>query len=194
MLPTLLCGKCTRSSYRTNQPPPSTGTNMTPKAKLNRDIQELIATTVKLQAEVDSMPDDKPTCPFSVGDTYYCLLYTSGTVHSAIWQDYNLDYRCYAIGNAYPTRESATQARDRQLAIVRVNRRIDELNEGWTPDWSTSCSEKYYIIFDGSDGTLGTSVYNYAQFPTLVTVCKTGAILSKVISEHESDLLLILRG
>ncbi len=140
------------------------------------------------------MPDDKPTCPFSVGDRYYYILYTSGTVHSAVWQGYNLDYHRYAIGNTYKYESDAIKARNRQLAIVRVNRRIDELNEGWTPDWSTSCSEKYYIIFDGSDGTLGTSVYNYTQFPTVVTVCKTSAVVSKVISEHESDLLLILRG
>jgi hypothetical protein len=48
MLPTLLCGKSTRSSYRLNQPPPSTGTSMQQplKSKIETIILNISLTLV----------------------------------------------------------------------------------------------------------------------------------------------------
>lgn len=70
----------------------------------------------------------KPEHPFKYDQSYW-KIDTHGKIISSIWTDHSLDQAAYDIGNAYHTYEEAQVARDRQIARVRVERRIKELSQ-----------------------------------------------------------------
>ncbi len=64
---------------------------------------------------------------FKMGQPYY-YINGSSCIDEDIWEGTLTDSDVYDMGNAYHTEEEAQVARNRQLARVRVERRIKELN------------------------------------------------------------------
>lgn len=90
----------------------------------------------------------------------------------------------YVEGNYYQTKELAQKALDRQLAIVRVNDRIMELNEGREGlayiDYNISTREFNKWTFVGG--------FKKAQHLSLIA---NETVADQIISECEDDLKII---
>ena len=80
------------------------------------------------------------------GDRYYTLL-ADGSPRLNIWEGSNTDNNHYALGNCYRTVAEVTAARNKQLALVRVQDKLEELT-GEPLDWSNpSRPEKVVIAY-----------------------------------------------
>ena len=119
------------------------------------------------------------------GNCYYYILL------DAIKYSTNSDNWNYEIWNYYLTEQEAQKARDKQLATVRVNDAIDELNEGWAPDWRDFRELKYYIGYNLQDKRFGTGSWYYYLKPHTINSMKSKEIAEQIIKEHEEDLKLI---
>lgn len=98
-----------------------------------------------------------------------------------------IDNGLYKMWNYYKTEEEAEKARDKQLAIMRVNDRIDELNEGWEHNnrW-----ERCYIIYHFWYEVCCISA-GWLIKPMILNYCKTEEIAKQIISGMKDDLDLI---
>jgi len=67
------------------------------------------------------------------GNYYYIDDY-NGEVIKDIECGYESDNYRFSIGNYYLTKEETEEALRMQINIVKINDRINELNEGWIPD------------------------------------------------------------
>ena len=121
------------------------------------------------------------------GDVYW---YSGGD--SLVCQIRSLDDKDdrlrYSIGNCYSTREEATAARDRQLALVRVQDRLEELADE-PVDWSDGDQFKYELLYRHSITGFRANAVNAAQ--TLGGLYGSKAACKWVIDNMESDLKLI---
>ena len=97
----------------------------------------------------------------------------------------------YNTWNYYLTEQQAQKALDKQLATVRVNDAIDELNEGWVGDWSDENDYKYSIIYDRKEHKFLASASYSLEFLWSIKDIKSEKIYQQIIKEHEEDLKLI---
>ena len=120
---------------------------------------------------------------------YYFLIW--GKVRSTPENNIETDDWDYNTWNYYLTREEAEKARDKQLATVRVNDAIDELNEGWVADWGHENDYKYSIIYDHKEHKfLGISSFNLECLSNIKHI-KSEKIYQQIIKKHKEDLKLI---
>ena len=84
----------------------------------------------------------------------YWYLYRDGHVYYKLYDDN--DKSRFSLGNCYRTKEEATAARDKQLALVRVQDKLEELTDGW-------CSST------GGAGRAG--LWHHRQFFTMAFNC-----------------------
>lgn len=123
------------------------------------------------------------------GEYYYYIF--PGWIDSASDDRDGFNKGCHIAWNYYLTEQQAQKARDKQLATVRVNDAIDELNEGWVADWSDSDEAKYNIDYNFRCKQFGVnSSYIYSQSHTIKCI-KSEEITDQIIKEHEEDLKLI---
>ena len=100
------------------------------------------------------------------------------------------DEKAVATGNCYQTKELAQKAFDRQLAIVRVNDRIDELNDGWEMVWDLRAMA-YTIVYSNSRKEFETDDFICYSIPSVIKYLSTKQIAEQIIEEMEADLRLI---
>jgi len=94
------------------------------------------------------------------------------------------------LGNCYQEEVLVYQAGCRQLAILRVNDRIDELNDGWEMVWNTD--KAFYAIYYSHDiSRFETYPFNVNQFSLLIKSASSAEIAEQIIKEMEADLRLI---
>lgn len=121
---------------------------------------------------------------------YFFLTYDGYTTNSHEEYSPTSNSR-YNLGNYYQTKELAQAALDRQLALVRVNDRIMELNEGWEPDWDDDNQQKYYVQYKHeSVGIVYGSLYTW-EIPNRLDYVKSSDVAFQIISECEDDLKVI---
>ena len=101
------------------------------------------------------------------------------------------------LGLLLETEEEAKKERDKSLAIVRVNDRIDELNEGWEPTWERNSKEDKLMIvyhhYDAWDCLKGFDcvIASFSEHPTVIKYIKSEKKAKQIIEEMEEDLKLI---
>jgi len=93
-------------------------------------------------------------------------------------------------GNCYQTEKLAQQALDGQLAIVRVNDRIDKLNDGWEMVWNTR-ETMHSIYYCHSQQSMSFECISCSQNPSVIHLCAPSEIAKQIIDEMESELKLI---
>ena len=103
-----------------------------------------------------------------------------GRKRADIWEDY------------YLTEEQVEQARDRQLAIVRVNDAIDKLNREWKPNYNTN-DYKYYIGYDYKNSQKFELYWDiFTDYQNIIKPLRWRDNSSQeFISEYENDLKII---
>lgn len=103
------------------------------------------------------------------------------------WNDDSAIDGCrFNMWNYYKTLEEAEFASNRQFAITEINDRIDELNEGWVPDWSNSQQRKCCICCE--DNLLGQAAVHSCNMQQILHYMKSKEIAEKIISEFKNNI------
>lgn len=97
----------------------------------------------------------------------------------------------HLMGNVFKTEEECQAWIDRQKAIVRVNDRIDELNDGWEPEWGDSSLYKWEICFDHEQTQFDVTRIGNVQYGYAVKLLKSKESGQQLLEECEADLKLI---
>ena len=117
---------------------------------------------------------------------YYINLF--GIVTFGRWVDEYINM--FDMGNCYRTREEAQRALDVIKATVRVNRRIEELNDGWVPDWKNAYQNKFILVYMHLVKKFSPCLCTSQHKPYL-SFLKSESIGEKIINEMHDDLCTI---
>ena len=142
------------------------------------------------QAGIDALEKAGPWVP-EARDTYW-YVNSMGFIHTETWDELDTDKAMFEMGNVYPTKEAAEQARDRQLATVKVVRRIAELNsdQGWVADWSDPDMYKYFACWEHGKGLRSTFIsYHQSCYPEWYGSKET---IEAVIKDLPEEIRLML--
>ena len=99
-----------------------------------------------------------------LGNRYLVVSITGGW-DSIMEENSAMDNYRYSIGNYFQTEEEAEQAKLINKAKSRLNFKMLELNEGWTPDWKDKEQKKHFPYYD------------YANEEWRVALCQTSKYL-----------------
>lgn len=124
------------------------------------------------------------------GDHYFHL-YSNGEIAERIYLDCRLETTARELGSLFLTHKDAKKEREKRKAITRVNRSIDELNDGWTPDWDNTKEDKFVIIYSNHYQKLEVALKNGIQYPTALKPVELEAVAYHIVEQHEDDLKLI---
>lgn len=107
------------------------------------------------------------------------------------WRNDDADNNFYKHWLIFKTEEEAQFYLDKQEFITKVNDRIDELNDGWTPDWNSNLSIKYLIVSLSNAFHKEIQVENTVsiKFQNILNYMKSRQIAEQIISEFKDDLL-----
>ena len=122
-----------------------------------------------------------------IGETYW-YFYSDGEIDHANYTGAYSDIHRRALGNSFRTKKEAIAARDKQLALVRVQDRLEELADE-PVDWSDGDQFKYELLYRHSITGFRANAVNAAQ--TLGGLYGSKAACKWVIDNMESDLKLI---
>lgn len=143
----------------------------------------------QLQAELDSVTISETPKRWraNLAEPYEYIRHDGDIEDSADYDDADDNHR-HAAGNYYKPGE-AQKALDRQLAIVRVNDRIAELNAGGEPH-----EETVFEIFwqYNNDCFFANERFCLDKSSAILTPVHSSAIATQIIDEHETDLKLIM--
>lgn len=120
-----------------------------------------------------------------INENYHYIDDSDGDVCEDMEYGYEVDNYRFSIGNYYLTREEAQKAKRIQISIVKINDRIDELNEGWIPDWSDSNQLKHSIIFYN---TIDVDIFYTYSHMSKINALKSEEASKNIISEFKEEL------
>ena len=148
------------------------------------ELKELEAKYKELWEEIEKLKSFNKKGRVNKWETYYFINSCLEAIQEIETENIE-DEKRWEYWNYYKTKEEVAQIRDRQLAIVRVNNRIKELNEWFVFNENV---EKY-------------NIYHYKKFyinedflyktSSIINPCKTYNIAQQIISEMKDDLNLI---
>ena len=118
----------------------------------------------------------------------YWFMFSDGEIIREQWSQTNMDKRLYAMGNCYRTEAEATAARDTQLALVRVQDRLEELTDE-PLNWSLSLQNKYVLFYCWQDGDF--NAYSVTRSQCVGGLYGSESACEWVIDNMKSDLKLI---
>lgn len=94
----------------------------------------------------------------------------------------------FETGNYFLTREEAIKDIERKKARMRIIRRIEELNDGWEPDFEDEETDsKYYVSFKPCREELGVSRTSRWLSLEPCFYMKSEEIAEQMIREHGDD-------
>ena len=151
--------------------------------------EELTKKIAELQAQVNAIKDEpiKALGRFEAkeGEGYWFLNAGGEEFHT-----YSSNAEIHEMGNVYKTRADALEARDRQLALVRVNDRIDELNaeQNWVADYSDNNEQsKHSINTVRQNGTIYVNNWYTCESASMFNAGCSETIRT-VINEMNADI------
>lgn len=131
----------------------------------------------------------------------YWFIGDKGTIFPTSWFDTKNDIFRYESLNCFELVQQAEAYRDYLLALGKVTRRINELNEGWEPDWSNEHQKKYMIEFyhqfyHQSQNKYRVVYWYFSQGALELPFIESEKIANQIISEltPELDIVRNLRG
>lgn len=133
--------------------------------------------------------DNKTVWDLKRGEKYWRILFNNNIVGEQWWW-WKLDKKTREIGNAYLSEEEAKKARDKKIAIVKVNRNIDELNWKREPDWSHTEQKKYNIHYTNSDW-FTVETFRSIKHPMQINYINSFQNAKKIIDKMEDELRTI---
>lgn len=157
---------------------------MNKQIKINLNGVEVMATVT--QEEYDkAYPKVRKYGRVERGEKYYYSAF--GFVRMGHDDRCDVDDNLYAKGEYYPTEEEAIKDIERKKARMRIIRRIEELNDGWVPDFEDGNMDKFYVNYEHGRSALS---FTYVWRPQALEPCfymKSEEIAEQMIREHGDD-------
>ena len=75
----------------------------------------------------------------------YRYVSRKGSIYPCCWENDEIDIFCYNQRNCFKTEKEAQDHLDKLNTIAQIRDRIEELNEGWVPDWIDLDQNKNYL-------------------------------------------------
>ena len=136
----------------------------------------------KLDALDNGMPKD--------GQKYW-FLHDTGAVGWKKWCGNEFDLARWNMGSIYRTEAEAIAARDRQLATVRVTRRIAELDRE-VVDWGNKGQKKFFFVYDHDRERLSVDLWHAIQDRPSNQYSTSRETMETIKDEMHDDVLLML--
>lgn len=159
---------------------------------LNRNSRGKIAVEVSV-AELEALGFTrtvvKPGKPVD-GEEYY-YIDECGYCDSEVYGGDNEDDARWYMGNCYKTVAEAIKARDKQIATVKVLRRLRELESDWVADWDNGKQEKWSVLFNHNTENLSWFISCHIAYCPLGWY-STKEAWEQVIEELEQDVKLMM--
>lgn len=108
-----------------------------------------------------------------------------------IEENNKVDTYRYNTLNYYRTAEEAEKAKERQLAIGIVTRKINELNGDWEADLGGKGQRKYFIYFDIDDKKFRIDWSLFVGYKLILPYISSPEIADKILSENGKELSII---
>ena len=144
------------------------------KNKLLQDIEEMKEKLASMEEELNK-PEVFKHFP-SIGEVYF--FYTSsGSICSNDSSSDDLKV------NAYKTREEASKAYNKAIALEKVKRRIIELQGDWEPDWMNKSERKFCIFYRHTDRSFRSDDWAITHYGTSIPCMKNKECLIYSIDE-----------
>ena len=121
-------------------------------------------------------------------DELYFYYYADGELEETSQTAHVGDLGRYLMGNCYRTKEEAEAARDKQLALVRVQDKLEELTDELL-DWSDISQNKSVLFYCWEDGCF--DAYSVTRSQCVDGLYGSLKACNWVIDNMESDLKLI---
>jgi hypothetical protein len=94
-------------------------------------------------------------------------------------------------GNYYETEEEAKRAKERQLARVRFERRVKELNDGWEPVWDMK-TENWLLVYCHDEKKLHLDKWSTNQYPPREWCVKSEELAKQLRDECGDDFKIMI--
>lgn len=121
------------------------------------------------------------------GEEYY-FIDNAGSIIINIWENDSTDNYRYQTRNVFKTKVEATEKFHIIKKKFEIINRIEELNEGWKPDWKHHNKDKFYIYYGAIDKTWNIdSVITLMKHPNEFYL-KSREIGRQLIKEFGDDL------
>lgn len=126
----------------------------------------------------------------NIGETFYTIS-SLGVVCSAVWKNDRANNQLYRLGNCYRTQKEARNVVKSTRAIVRINRRIEELNAGWVPDWNDKDQRKWRVQLNQPDRAFIVNWSAFLKNRSEIEPIARLDIAHRIIEEMYEDLCTI---
>lgn len=135
--------------------------------------------------------DEKPT-----GWRMHCMYYWHWNEYDKnIWvakdKEPFVDIHRYEAGNYFATEKEAIRAKERQLARVRFERRVKELNDGWEPVWDMK-TENWLLVYRHDEKKLHLVKWSTNQYPPNEWYVKSEELAKQLRDECGDDYKLMI--
>jgi len=102
----------------------------------------------------------------------------------------NYDKRRFERGNYFLSKEDAEAHDNYTLAVVKVNDRIDQLNQGWKMVWDLNVMA-HMIVYSNYSKEFKTDYYQCYSIPSVIKHSSTEQIAEQIIEELTPELEVI---
>lgn len=165
-------------------------------ATLEEQVKEMQAEIERLKQE-EQEQESLPDILWKPEDGKQCFaLNAEEPLRYKAFSPFPSTNRIYKVQQLFKTREEAEKADRQRIALMKVLRRVAELNheQGWVCDWDSGSSQyKYFPYFQHSSKKTLLDWFSYVQhYPTSHYAAE--GVWETVISEMEGDVKFGLWG
>lgn len=161
---------------------------MNKQIKINLNGVEVMATVT--QEEYDkAYPKVRKYGRVKIGEKYFTSQFSDVTKVQDTRDD--SDNHNYKIGRYFLTEEEAIKDDERKKARMRIIRRIEELNDGWVPDFEDEDEDKFYIVYHHKHHKLSAESIWRIQARESCSYLQSMKIAEQMIKEHGDDYKLL---
>ena len=120
----------------------------------------------------------------------YWYLICCGEIGNSSENNDGYDKERFERGNYFLSKEDAEAHDNYNLAVVKVNDRIDQLNQGWKMvwDWKNTAVAIYYSYFHGY---IRPDTHSYCKFSSVLHYGANNEIVEQIIQELTPELEVI---
>ena len=124
-------------------------------------------------------------------DQQYWCINSWGVIIPPRWQNESGHFFRYQNRNVFPSEKEAQAALDRINKRNEILDRIEELNEGWEPDWSDFDQDKHWMTWDREDNQFFIAGNIISKSLPDRYYLKSESIGHQLIEEFEDDLKVL---
>ena len=153
-------------------------------------VHELKEKITHLETELAEVKEKVAALPKRVGGVFkpedrerYWYISQAGEADTSWWDNYHVDHDRYAIGNCFPTKQSAEDT----VRVLKLIQKARVSQDGFVPDWEDSTQDKYLMYSDGS--RISTTGFSSTNTSPILGFWKNKSACDQFIKDNHDELL-----